>query len=89
MTFEQIEQNIKEGKPYVMRLRSPGKPGGRIKLRDLIRGEIEMDENIIDVVLLKRDGILTYHFSHAIDDTLMRTPHVIRGEEWEIVRAHA
>ncbi len=82
LTYEQIEQNIREGKPYVVRLRSPGKPGGRVKLRDAIRGEIEMDENIVDIVLLKRDGIPTYHFAHVVDDTLMGTTHVVRGEEW-------
>lgn len=82
LTMEQIEENIKAGKPYVMRLRSPGKPGGRIKYKDVIRGEIEMDENIADIVLLKTDGIPTYHFAHAVDDTLMGTTHVVRSDEW-------
>lgn len=82
LTFEQIEENIKAGKSYVMRLRSPGKPGGRIKYKDAIKGQIEMDENIADIVLLKSDGIPTYHFAHAVDDSLMGTTHVIRGDEW-------
>lgn len=82
LTYEQIEENIKAGKSYVMRLRSPGKPGGRIKYKDVIKGQIEMDENIVDIVLLKSDGIPTYHFAHAVDDSLMGTTHVIRGDEW-------
>lgn len=82
LTYEQIEENIKAGKPYVMRLRSPGRPGGRVKYKDVIKGQIEMDENIVDIVLLKSDGIPTYHFAHAVDDSLMGTTHVIRGDEW-------
>ncbi len=82
LTYEQIAQNIQQGLPYVVRLRSPGKIGGRIKYKDVIRGEIEMDENVIDVVLLKTDGIPTYHFAHAVDDSLMGTTHVIRSDEW-------
>ena len=82
LTYEQIEENIKAGKPYVVRLRSPGKIGGRIKYKDVVKGEIEMDENVTDVVLLKTDGIPTYHFAHACDDTLMGTTHVIRSDEW-------
>lgn len=82
LTVQQVEEKIAAGQPYVVRLRSPGKPGGRIKLRDAIRGEIEMDENIADIVLLKRDGIPTYHFAHVVDDTLMGTTHVVRGDEW-------
>ena len=82
LSYEQIEENIKAGKSYVMRLRSPGKPGGRIKYKDVIKGQIEMDENIVDIVLLKSDGIPTYHFAHAVDDSLMGTTHVIRGDEW-------
>ncbi|MBR5903555.1 MAG: glutamate--tRNA ligase, partial [Clostridia bacterium] len=64
------------------RLRSPGKPGGRVKFKDVIRGDIEMEENFVDVVLLKSDGIPTYHFAHIVDDTLMRVTTVTRGEEW-------
>ena len=82
LTLEAIEDNLKQGKPYVMRLKSPGKPGGRIKYKDVIKGEIEMDENSTDIVLLKTDGIPTYHFAHAVDDTLMGTTHVIRSDEW-------
>lgn len=82
LTFEEIEENIKNGKPYVLRFRSDGSEDKRIFFDDIIRGKIEMPENIIDEVLLKSDGIPTYHFAHACDDHFMRTTHVIRGEEW-------
>ena len=82
LSFEEIEANIKAGKPYVLRFRSDGQEDKRIFFDDIIRGKIEMPENIIDEVLLKSDGIPTYHFAHACDDHFMRTTHVIRGEEW-------
>ena len=82
LTFEEIEANIKAGKPYVLRFRSEGQEDKRIFFDDIIRGKIEMPENIIDEVLLKSDGIPTYHFAHACDDHFMRTTHIIRGEEW-------
>ena len=82
LTFEQIEENVKAGKPYVLRFRSDGSDDKRIFFDDIIRGKIEMPENTIDEVLLKSDGIPTYHFAHVCDDHFMRTTHVIRGEEW-------
>lgn len=82
LSYEEQEKLIKEGKPYVLRLRSPGNEEHKISFDDLIKGKIEMPENIMDVVLLKTDGIPTYHFAHAVDDHLMRTTHVIRGDEW-------
>ena len=82
LTFEQIEQNIADGKPWVLRLRSEGDENKKIIFEDVIRGKIEMPANIIDEVLLKSDGIPTYHFAHACDDHFIRTTHVIRGEEW-------
>ena len=68
--------------PYVVRLCSPGDENRRITFDDGIKGKIEMPENDEDFVLLKSDGIPTYHFAHAVDDHLMRTTHVIRGDEW-------
>ncbi len=82
LSLEEIEQNLAGGKPYVMRMRSPGKPGDRVKYKDGIRGDIEMEANFVDVVLLKSDGIPTYHFAHIVDDTLMRVNKVIRADEW-------
>ena len=82
LTLEQIEENLAAGKPWVLRFRSEGDENKRIAFEDLIRGKIEMPENIIDEVMLKSDGIPTYHFAHVCDDHFMRTTHVIRGEEW-------
>ncbi len=75
-------QRVQNGDSYVVRLRSNGSEQNRIKFDDMIKGTIEMPENDEDIVLLKSDGIPTYHFAHAIDDHLMRTTHVIRGDEW-------
>lgn len=66
----------------MLRLRSPGRPNHKCSFKDAVKGKIEMPENEQDIVLLKRDGIPTYHFAHAVDDTLMGTTHVIRGDEW-------
>ena len=82
LSYEEIEKRSKNGDPYSMRLRSQGTPGNTIKFRDEIMGEISLPENIMDVVILKSDGIPTYHFAHAVDDHLMRTTTVIRGCEW-------
>lgn len=82
LSYETIEENIKAGKPYVLRLRSQGSPDKEITFVDSIKGEIKLPENIHDIVLLKKDGIPTYHFAHAIDDHFMRTTTVIRGGEW-------
>ncbi len=82
LTFEEIEEKINNGMPYVLRFRSDGDENKRIAFQDVIKGKIEMPENIIDEVLLKSDGIPTYHFAHVCDDHFMRTTHVIRGEEW-------
>ena len=82
LSYEEVEANIKAGKPYVLRLRSQGSPDKEITFVDAIKGEIKLPENIHDVVLLKKDGIPTYHFAHAIDDHLMRTTTVVRGGEW-------
>ena len=82
LSYEEVEANIKAGKPYVLRLRSQGNPDKEITFVDAIKGEIKLPENIHDIVLLKKDGIPTYHFAHAIDDHLMRTTTVVRGGEW-------
>ena len=82
LTEEEIYRNLDAGKPYVIRLKSLGNPENKIAFRDAVKGEITVTENDQDVVILKSDGIPTYHFAHAIDDHLMRTTLVIRGEEW-------
>ena len=82
LTLEEIEANLKAGKPWTLRLKSPGDLEKKCFFDDMIKGKIEMPENVQDVVLLKSDGIPTYHFAHAVDDHLMRTTHVVRGDEW-------
>ena len=82
LTEEKIYANLKAGKPYVIRLKSQGNVEVKHTFRDEVKGEITVTENNQDVVILKSDGIPTYHFAHAIDDHFMRTTLVIRGEEW-------
>ena len=82
MTEEQIYDNLAAGKPYVIRLKSQGDVNKKVIFKDAIKGDITVTENDQDVVLLKSDGIPTYHFAHAIDDHFMRTTLIIRGEEW-------
>lgn len=82
MPLEEVEKRIAEGQPYVLRLKSQGDPEKKIIVDDIIKGKIELPQNNIDIVLLKTDGIPTYHFAHAVDDHLMRTTHVVRGDEW-------
>jgi len=82
LTVDEALARISAGDSYVVRLRSMGSEENRIKFDDMIKGTIEMPENDEDIVLLKSDGIPTYHFAHAVDDHLMRTTHVIRGDEW-------
>ncbi len=81
-TNKEIENELKAGKPWVLRFRSNGSIENKIKFTDYIKGNLEVTENDIDHVLLKSDGIPTYHFAHAVDDHLMRTTHVVRGDEW-------
>ncbi|MBQ2939634.1 MAG: glutamate--tRNA ligase [Clostridia bacterium] len=82
LTADQAAAKIQAGVPYTVRLRSPGNEQNRIKYSDVVKGTIEMPENDEDIVLLKSDGVPTYHFAHAIDDHLMHTTHVIRSDEW-------
>lgn len=82
ITYEEAKVLIDEGKPFVVRLKSPGSEENKIIFEDAVKGKIEMPENDEDFVLLKSDGIPTYHFAHAVDDHLMHTTHVLRGDEW-------
>ena len=81
-SYEEIEENIKKGLPYVLRFRSTGSIENKIKFTDLIKGNLEITENDIDHVLLKSDGVPTYHFAHAVDDHFMRTTHIVRDDSW-------
>lgn len=78
----QMIERVKNGDPFIVRLRSMGSTSKKIRFKDMIRGIIEFPENVQDIVIIKSDGLPTYHFAHAVDDHLMRTTHVVRGEEW-------
>ena len=82
ITLDEVERRLASGDPFVLRILASGDGEKKIAANDLIRGKLEMDENDEDFVLLKSDGIPTYHFAHAVDDHLMGTTHVVRGEEW-------
>lgn len=79
---EDAIKRIENGESYIVRLKSPGNPENRVEFHDLIKGDISFPENDQDIVIIKSDGLPTYHFAHVIDDALMHTTDVIRGEEW-------
>ena len=81
-TMEEVEEHLAKGDPFVLRILADGAPDKKLRFTDLVKGNMEIPENDEDFVLLKSDGIPTYHFAHAVDDHLMGTTHVIRGEEW-------
>ena len=81
-TVEEMAEKIKNGESYIIRFKSPGREDKKIKHHDVIKGNVDFPENDQDIVIIKADGLPTYHFAHAIDDHLMRTTHVIRGDEW-------
>ena len=81
-SLEEIQEKLQEGAPWVLRFRSTGSVENQFKFDDLVKGKLTITENNVDHVLLKSDGIPTYHFAHAVDDHLMRTTHVVRGDEW-------
>ena len=80
--IEEIKAQIAAGNPWVLRFKSTGSIENQFKFDDLVKGKLTITENDVDHVLLKSDGIPTYHFAHAVDDHLMRTTHVVRGDEW-------
>lgn len=80
--MEDIQAQLAAGNPWVLRFRSEGSIDRQFKFDDLVKGKLTITENNVDHVLLKSDGIPTYHFAHAVDDHLMRTTHVVRGDEW-------
>lgn len=82
LNIDEIEKKLADGDAFTLRLKSPGSSDKKCFFDDMIKGKIEMPENVQDIVLLKSDGIPTYHFAHAVDDHLMRTTHVFRGDEW-------
>jgi len=81
-SLEEIQAELAAGHPWVLRFKSMGSIENQFKFDDLVKGKLTITENNVDHVLLKSDGIPTYHFAHAVDDHLMRTTHVVRGDEW-------
>ncbi|MBO5050188.1 MAG: glutamate--tRNA ligase [Oscillospiraceae bacterium] len=80
--LEDVQAQLQKGMPWVLRFRSTGSIENQFKFDDLVKGKLTITENNVDHVLLKSDGIPTYHFAHAVDDHLMKTTHVVRGDEW-------
>ena len=89
LTFDQIQTNIKAGKKWALRLKSNGDPNKSFEFTDEIKGTREIRQNGKDIVIMKNNGIPPYAFAHLVDDTLMHTTTVVRGEEWyQSVAAH-
>lgn len=82
LSSEEAFTKIKNGEPYVIRFRSEGNHEDKIRIHDEIRGDLDLSQNDQDIVILKSDGLPTYHFAHVVDDHFMRTNCVTRGEEW-------
>ncbi len=82
LTVEEAAKRIQNGEKYIIRFKSPGREDRKIKHKDVIKGNVEFPENDQDIVIIKADGLPTYHFAHVVDDHLMGTTHVIRGDEW-------
>jgi glutamyl-tRNA synthetase len=78
----EVLKKLKNGTQYVLRLKSPGDPTKKISVNDLIKGPIELPENDMDIIVMKTDGLPTYHFAHIVDDFLMKSTHIIRADEW-------
>ena len=82
LSLDEVKEHLNKNEEYVIRLKSPGNAKNQIEVVDCIKGKIKFPEHDVDTVLLKKDGTPTYHFAHAVDDHLMHTTHVIRGDEW-------
>ena len=82
LSRDEVLEKINNGEKYIIRLKSRGNFNNRFKIKDEIKGKMELPENDQDIVIIKSDGLPTYHFAHAVDDHLMGTTHVIRGDEW-------
>ncbi|MEG2351518.1 MAG: glutamate--tRNA ligase [Bacilli bacterium] len=82
LTLEEIKERLKNNETYIIRLKSPGDFNNKVKIKDLVKGELSFPENDLDIVIMKKDGLPTYHFAHLVDDYLMGSTHIIRGDEW-------
>ena len=82
LSVEEMAEKVKKGEAFIVRFKSPGREDRKIKHHDVIKGNVDFPENDQDIVIIKADGLPTYHFAHIVDDHLMRTTHVIRSDEW-------
>ena len=82
LPLNEAAEKIKNGEEYIIRFKSQGREDKKIKHKDVIKGNVDFPENDQDVVIIKSDGLPTYHFAHVVDDHLMHTTHVTRGDEW-------
>ena len=82
LSVEEMAEKVKAGEPYIIRFKSPGREDRKIKHKDVIKGNVDFPENDQNIIIIKSDGLPTYHFAHAVDDHLMHTTHVIRSDEW-------
>lgn len=82
ITLSEVKEKLQQQLPYVIRLKAMGKFERTIEMKDAVKGKVKFPENDMDVVIMKTDGLPTYHFAHVIDDHFMGTTHVIRGDEW-------
>ena len=82
LSVEEMAEKVKKGEAFIVRFKSPGREDRKIKHHDVIKGNVDFPENDQDIVIIKADGLPTYHFAHLVDDHLMRTTHVIRSDEW-------
>ena len=82
LSLDEMAEKIKSGIPYIIRFKSDGREDRKIEIHDGIRGKVVFPENDLDIPIIKSDGLPTYHFAHLVDDHLMRTTMVIRGDEW-------
>lgn len=82
ITLEEVQAHLDNKDEFVIRFKSMGTEEGTFEIEDAIRGSLNIHENYQDIVILKTNGIPTYHFAHVVDDHLMRVTHVVRGEEW-------
>ena len=82
LSLEEMAEKIKAGEPYIIRFKSNGREDRKIQVSDAIKGKLTFPENDLDIVIIKSDGLPTYHFAHMVDDHLMRTTHVVRSDEW-------
>lgn len=82
LSMDEVISRVQNGEKYIIRLKSNGNFNKRFTFKDCIKGKVELPENDMDIPIIKSDGLPTYHFAHAVDDHLMHTTHVIRGDEW-------